>query len=115
MSCMPPVGRSEYILKIPNVIRILHLQYIDCLIKKKKLYELFPHLENEHTLISNNQCHQCFISLHRYFEAVQSTTRNRLHAELIMDVENGEYMCPLCKSLCNTVIPLVPMELTKPN
>lgn len=50
-------------------------------------------------------------SLHsRYFEAVQNTTRNRLHAELIIDLENGEYLCPLCKSLCNTVIPLIPLE-----
>uniref|UniRef100_A0A1A8DB74 E3 ubiquitin-protein ligase n=1 Tax=Nothobranchius kadleci TaxID=1051664 RepID=A0A1A8DB74_NOTKA len=46
----------------------------------------------------------------KYFEAVQSTTRNRLHAELIVDLENGEYLCPLCKSLCNTVIPLIPLE-----
>uniref|UniRef100_A0A8C2B7C4 E3 ubiquitin-protein ligase n=1 Tax=Cyprinus carpio TaxID=7962 RepID=A0A8C2B7C4_CYPCA len=46
----------------------------------------------------------------KYFEAVQNTTRNRLHAELIIDLENGEYMCPLCKSLCNTVIPLIPVE-----
>ncbi|KAK2826083.1 hypothetical protein Q5P01_020297 [Channa striata] len=46
----------------------------------------------------------------KYFEAVQNTTRNRLHAELIIDLENGEYLCPLCKSLCNTVIPLIPLE-----
>lgn len=46
----------------------------------------------------------------RYFEAVQNTTRNRLHAELIIDLENGEYLCPLCKSLCNTVVPLIPLE-----
>ncbi|TSO25214.1 E3 ubiquitin-protein ligase UBR1 [Bagarius yarrelli] len=51
----------------------------------------------------------------KYFEAVQNTTRNRLHAELIIDLENGEYMCPLCKSLCNTVVPLVPMEPSKIN
>ncbi|XP_051578839.1 E3 ubiquitin-protein ligase UBR1 isoform X1 [Myxocyprinus asiaticus] len=51
----------------------------------------------------------------KYFEAVQNTTRNRLHAELIIDLENGEYMCPLCKSLCNTVIPLIPMEPSKLN
>uniref|UniRef100_A0A8C2DRM3 E3 ubiquitin-protein ligase n=1 Tax=Cyprinus carpio TaxID=7962 RepID=A0A8C2DRM3_CYPCA len=49
----------------------------------------------------------------KYFEAVQNTTRNRLHAELIIDLENGEYMCPLCKSLCNTVIPLIPVEPSK--
>ncbi|XP_038123293.1 E3 ubiquitin-protein ligase UBR1 isoform X2 [Cyprinodon tularosa] len=46
----------------------------------------------------------------KYFEAVQNTTRNRLHAELIVDLENGEYLCPLCKSLCNTVVPLIPLE-----
>ncbi|KAG9336563.1 hypothetical protein JZ751_002910 [Albula glossodonta] len=46
----------------------------------------------------------------KYFEAVQNTTRNRLHADLIIDLENGEYMCPLCKSLCNTVVPLIPLE-----
>ncbi|TNN84157.1 E3 ubiquitin-protein ligase UBR1 [Liparis tanakae] len=45
-----------------------------------------------------------------YFEAVQNMTRNRLHAELIIDLENGEYLCPLCKSLCNTVVPLIPFE-----
>ncbi|XP_005724070.1 E3 ubiquitin-protein ligase UBR1 [Pundamilia nyererei] len=46
----------------------------------------------------------------KYYEAVQNTTRNRLHAELIIDLENGEYLCPLCKSLCNTVVPLIPLE-----
>ncbi|XP_058471362.1 E3 ubiquitin-protein ligase UBR1 isoform X1 [Solea solea] len=46
----------------------------------------------------------------KYFEAVQNTTRNRLHAEVIIDLENGEYLCPLCKSLCNTVVPLIPLE-----
>uniref|UniRef100_A0A3Q3QD62 E3 ubiquitin-protein ligase n=1 Tax=Monopterus albus TaxID=43700 RepID=A0A3Q3QD62_MONAL len=46
----------------------------------------------------------------KYFEAVQNMTRNRLHAELIIDLENGEYLCPLCKSLCNTVVPLIPLE-----
>ncbi|XP_057714744.1 E3 ubiquitin-protein ligase UBR1 isoform X2 [Corythoichthys intestinalis] len=46
----------------------------------------------------------------KYFEAVQNTSRNRLHAELIIDLENGEYLCPLCKSLCNTVVPLIPLE-----
>ncbi|XP_051941847.1 E3 ubiquitin-protein ligase UBR1 isoform X3 [Hippocampus zosterae] len=46
----------------------------------------------------------------KYFEVVQNTTRNRLHAELIIDLENGEFLCPLCKSLCNTVVPLIPLE-----
>uniref|UniRef100_A0A672T280 E3 ubiquitin-protein ligase n=1 Tax=Sinocyclocheilus grahami TaxID=75366 RepID=A0A672T280_SINGR len=34
---------------------------------------------------------------------------------LIIDLENGEFMCPLCKSLCNTVIPLIPVEPSKLN
>lgn len=51
----------------------------------------------------------------RYFEAIQNTTRNRLHTELIIDLENGEYLCPLCKSLCNTVVPLIPLEPLKFN
>ncbi|KAM9777231.1 E3 ubiquitin-protein ligase UBR1 [Neosynchiropus ocellatus] len=46
----------------------------------------------------------------KYFEAVQNTTRNRLHAEMIIDLENCEYLCPLCKSLCNTVVPLIMLE-----
>uniref|UniRef100_A0A667XTB6 E3 ubiquitin-protein ligase n=1 Tax=Myripristis murdjan TaxID=586833 RepID=A0A667XTB6_9TELE len=45
----------------------------------------------------------------KYFEAIQNTTRNRLHAELIIDLENGEYLCPLCKSLCNTVLVVSPL------
>ncbi|XP_063058960.1 E3 ubiquitin-protein ligase UBR1 [Engraulis encrasicolus] len=46
----------------------------------------------------------------KYFEAVQTAIRSRLHAEMIIDLENGEYLCPLCKSLCNTVIPLIPLD-----
>ncbi|KAK3538210.1 hypothetical protein QTP70_033114 [Hemibagrus guttatus] len=51
----------------------------------------------------------------KYFEAVQNSTRNRLHSELFIDLQNGEYMCPLCNCLCNTVVPLVPMEPSKLN
>ncbi|KAM9356224.1 E3 ubiquitin-protein ligase UBR1 isoform 2-T2 [Pholidichthys leucotaenia] len=46
----------------------------------------------------------------KYFEAVQNTTRQQLHAEQTIDLETGEYLCPLCKSLCNTVVPLIPFE-----
>ncbi|KAI6068262.1 E3 ubiquitin-protein ligase [Aix galericulata] len=38
----------------------------------------------------------------KYFEAMQLNFRQRLHVEQIFDLENGEYLCPLCKSLCNT-------------
>ncbi|XP_043930148.1 E3 ubiquitin-protein ligase UBR1 [Protopterus annectens] len=49
----------------------------------------------------------------KYFEAVQSSSHNRFHAEVVFDLENGEYLCPLCKCLCNTVIPLVPVQYQK--
>ncbi|KAK2500010.1 hypothetical protein MC885_010340 [Smutsia gigantea] len=45
----------------------------------------------------------------KYFEAVQLSSQQRIHAELF-DLENGEYLCPLCKSLCNTVIPIIPLQ-----
>uniref|UniRef100_A0A8C5MRZ6 E3 ubiquitin-protein ligase n=1 Tax=Leptobrachium leishanense TaxID=445787 RepID=A0A8C5MRZ6_9ANUR len=44
----------------------------------------------------------------KFFEAVQSSTRQRLHVEFIFDLGNGEYLCPLCKCHCNTVIPIIP-------
>ncbi|XP_048393035.2 E3 ubiquitin-protein ligase UBR1 isoform X2 [Stegostoma tigrinum] len=46
----------------------------------------------------------------KYFEAVQNSTRNRLHAELPFDLENGEFLCPLCKALYNTVMPVIPQQ-----
>ncbi|XP_074145507.1 E3 ubiquitin-protein ligase UBR1 isoform X1 [Sminthopsis crassicaudata] len=50
----------------------------------------------------------------KYFEAIQINSRQRLHVEFF-DLENGEYLCPLCKSLCNTVIPIVPLQIQKIN
>ncbi|CAB1330943.1 unnamed protein product [Coregonus sp. 'balchen'] len=81
------------------------------LANKETLYPLFmpPDLAvGTHTGSCGHVMHA--ICWQKYFEAVQNTTRNRLHAELIIDLENGEYMCPLCKSLCNTVVPLIPLE-----
>uniref|UniRef100_A0A8D0GAB6 E3 ubiquitin-protein ligase n=1 Tax=Sphenodon punctatus TaxID=8508 RepID=A0A8D0GAB6_SPHPU len=51
----------------------------------------------------------------KYFEAIQLNSRQRLHVEQIFDLENGEYLCPLCKSLCNTVIPVIPLQSQKIN
>uniref|UniRef100_A0A8C6SAN5 E3 ubiquitin-protein ligase n=1 Tax=Neogobius melanostomus TaxID=47308 RepID=A0A8C6SAN5_9GOBI len=42
----------------------------------------------------------------RYFEAVQQ--KEQSHS---FDVENGEFLCPLCECLSNTVIPLLPPSL----
>ncbi|XP_075902159.1 E3 ubiquitin-protein ligase UBR2 isoform X1 [Nelusetta ayraudi] len=47
----------------------------------------------------------------RYFEAVQLKERRRqqrLRGHNSYDVYNGEFLCPLCECLSNTVIPLLP-------
>ncbi|XP_072285136.1 E3 ubiquitin-protein ligase UBR1 isoform X1 [Pyxicephalus adspersus] len=45
----------------------------------------------------------------KFFEAIQANNRQRLHMDLIYDLGNGEYLCPLCKCHCNTVIPIIPI------
>ncbi|KAJ8014253.1 hypothetical protein DPEC_G00038350 [Dallia pectoralis] len=47
----------------------------------------------------------------RYFEAVQAKEQRRqqrLRVHNSYDVGNGEFLCPLCECLSNTVIPLLP-------
>ncbi|KAM4607650.1 LOW QUALITY PROTEIN: E3 ubiquitin-protein ligase UBR2 [Polymixia lowei] len=47
----------------------------------------------------------------RYFEAVQAKEQRRqqrLRVHTSYDVENGEFLCPLCECLSNTVTPLLP-------
>ncbi|XP_053331248.1 E3 ubiquitin-protein ligase UBR1 isoform X2 [Spea bombifrons] len=51
----------------------------------------------------------------KYFEAMQLNMRQRLHVELIFDLGNGEYLCPLCKCHCNTVIPIIPLVADQVN
>ncbi|XP_075470396.1 E3 ubiquitin-protein ligase UBR1 isoform X2 [Ascaphus truei] len=51
----------------------------------------------------------------KYFEAMQINARQRLHVELSFDLGNGEYLCPLCKSHCNTVIPIIPLQAQQIN
>ncbi|XP_061821734.1 E3 ubiquitin-protein ligase UBR2 [Nerophis lumbriciformis] len=51
----------------------------------------------------------------RYFEAVQlkeQRRQQRLRSHTSYDVENGEFLCPLCECLSNTVIPLLPHAQT---
>ncbi|XP_030626324.1 E3 ubiquitin-protein ligase UBR2 isoform X2 [Chanos chanos] len=51
----------------------------------------------------------------RYFEAVQAKEQRRqqrLRVHTSYDVENGEFLCPLCECLSNTVIPLLPLGKT---
>nr|XP_056709117.1 E3 ubiquitin-protein ligase UBR2 isoform X1 [Euleptes europaea] len=47
----------------------------------------------------------------RYFDAVQAKEQRRqqrLRVHTSYNVENGEFLCPLCECLSNTVIPLLP-------
>ncbi|XP_066451684.1 E3 ubiquitin-protein ligase UBR2 isoform X3 [Eleutherodactylus coqui] len=47
----------------------------------------------------------------RYFDAVQmkeQRRQQRLRVHTSYDVENGEFLCPLCQCLSNTVIPMLP-------
>ncbi|XP_025032977.1 E3 ubiquitin-protein ligase UBR2-like isoform X2 [Python bivittatus] len=51
----------------------------------------------------------------RYFDAVQAKEQRRqqrLRVHTSYDVENGEFLCPLCECLSNTVIPLLPPPRT---
>ncbi|XP_053534493.1 E3 ubiquitin-protein ligase UBR2-like, partial [Ictalurus punctatus] len=48
----------------------------------------------------------------RYFETLQNQDAQWLHEQSSYDVENGEYLCPLCKCRSNTVIPLLPLTET---
>ncbi|XP_071074559.1 E3 ubiquitin-protein ligase UBR2 isoform X8 [Dasypus novemcinctus] len=46
----------------------------------------------------------------RYFDSVQAKEQRRQHRLRLhtsYDVENGEFLCPLCECLSNTVIPLL--------
>lgn len=57
----------------------------------------------------------CNVSPCRYFEAVQAKEQRRqqrLRVHTSYDVENGEFLCPLCECLSNTVIPLLPLNKT---
>ncbi|KAG2467425.1 UBR2 ligase, partial [Polypterus senegalus] len=59
--------------------------------------------------VMHSQCWQ------RYFDAVQAKEQRRqqrLRVHTSYDVENGEFLCPLCECLSNTVIPLLPLGQT---
>lgn len=51
----------------------------------------------------------------KFFEAMQVNTRHRLHVDLLYDLGNGEYLCPLCKCHCNSVIPIIPVMAAQVN
>ncbi|XP_072121138.1 E3 ubiquitin-protein ligase UBR2 isoform X2 [Mobula birostris] len=53
-----------------------------------------------------------------YFDAVQAKEQRRqqrLRVHTSYDVENGEFLCPLCECLSNTVIPLLPSSWSPQN
>ncbi|XP_073494949.1 E3 ubiquitin-protein ligase UBR1 isoform X1 [Phyllobates terribilis] len=51
----------------------------------------------------------------KFFEAVQMNSRQRLHSDLLYDLRYGEYLCPLCKCHCNSVIPIIPVMAEQVN
>ncbi|CAJ0951923.1 unnamed protein product [Ranitomeya imitator] len=51
----------------------------------------------------------------KFFEAVQMNSRQRLHSDLLYDLRYGEYLCPLCKCHCNSVIPIIPITAEQVN
>ncbi|XP_056403083.1 E3 ubiquitin-protein ligase UBR1 isoform X1 [Hyla sarda] len=51
----------------------------------------------------------------KFFEAMQLNIQQRLHVDLIYDLGSGEYLCPLCKCRCNSVIPIIPVVAEQVN
>ncbi|KAM8920859.1 E3 ubiquitin-protein ligase UBR1 [Pelodytes ibericus] len=51
----------------------------------------------------------------KFFEAKQLNSGQWLHVEQIFDLGRGEYLCPLCKCHCNTVIPIIPLTAERVN
>ena len=48
-----------------------------------------------------------------YFDDVLSRERRKPHRNrqvMSFDIEKNEYLCPLCESLCNTALPLMPPQ-----
>lgn len=79
-SCTPPAGRGETMQSVTSLQVQTHSTYACALV--------------------------C-----RYFEEVQlkeQRRQQRLRGHNSYDVENGEFLCPLCECLSNTVIPLLP-------
>lgn len=79
-SCTPPAGRGETMQSVTSL-----------------------RVETHSTCVCVRVC--------RYFEAVQlkeQRRQQRLRGHNSYDVENGEFLCPLCECLSNTVIPLLP-------
>uniref|UniRef100_A0A3B5KYQ5 E3 ubiquitin-protein ligase n=1 Tax=Xiphophorus couchianus TaxID=32473 RepID=A0A3B5KYQ5_9TELE len=83
---------------------------------RKRLDPLFVHPDlsvGVHTASCGHIMHAtCW---QRYFEAVQQKEQRRqqrLRGHTSYDVENGEFLCPLCECLSNTVIPLLPHALS---
>ncbi|XP_044127581.1 E3 ubiquitin-protein ligase UBR1 isoform X2 [Bufo gargarizans] len=51
----------------------------------------------------------------KFFEAMQANIQHHLHGDMIYDLGNGEYLCPLCKCHCNSVIPIIPIVAEQVN
>lgn len=105
MSIYTPSGQPV------SFIFVTHIFVISSKDTKSKILERFTEASQSH--MSCSEWTRVF-GFCRYFEAVQLSSQQRIHVDLF-DLESGEYLCPLCKSLCNTVIPIIPLQPQKIN
>ncbi|GMT01121.1 hypothetical protein PENTCL1PPCAC_23295, partial [Pristionchus entomophagus] len=64
--------------------------------------------EMETTTCSHTMHYDCYTNLHESNLLRERRGRQLLITNKILDTDNGEYLCPLCKRLSNTAVPLLP-------
>ncbi|XP_023182974.1 E3 ubiquitin-protein ligase UBR2 isoform X2 [Xiphophorus maculatus] len=105
-------GRAMVLAAFIQRSTVLSKNRSRCVSDPERLDPLFVHPDlsvGVHTASCGHIMHAtCW---QRYFEAVQQKEQRRqqrLRGHTSYDVENGEFLCPLCECLSNTVIPLLP-------
>ncbi|GMR54164.1 hypothetical protein PMAYCL1PPCAC_24359 [Pristionchus mayeri] len=64
--------------------------------------------EMETTTCSHTMHYDCYTNLHESNLLRERRGRQLLITNKILDTDSGEYLCPLCKRLSNTAVPLLP-------
>ncbi|KAF8367324.1 ubr-1 [Pristionchus pacificus] len=64
--------------------------------------------EMETTTCSHTMHYDCYTNLHEANLLKERRGRQLIMTNKILDTDNGEYLCPLCKRLSNTAVPLLP-------
>lgn len=105
--CLPvfPQKNGHPICSVIGTCVFLHVDFKDVCWGKN--FRFFSLILGQRYMYSSEWT--CVFKFCRYFEAVQLSFQQRIHVDLF-DLESGEYLCPLCKSLCNTVIPIIPLQ-----